>query len=88
MFQDLAADPSAADVATLRAELADLIDRLDTLMVRARDAAGESSGSSEANDERVFEVLAAYRGLSVALVDYAEHARGIDWRPWREERFA
>jgi hypothetical protein len=31
--------------------------------------------------------LGTYRGLSEALVEYAQFAQGINWTPWREARF-
>ena len=34
-----------------------------------------------------YRLLGAYRGVSEALVAYAERTGSIDWARWREERF-
>jgi uncharacterized membrane protein YccC len=42
------------------------------------------------NDEdyvNFYRSLGTYRGLSEALVGYAQFAQGINWTPWREARF-
>ena len=43
---------------------------------------------SDRDAENFYRLLGAYRGVSEALVEYAANAAGIDWAPWREERFA
>jgi hypothetical protein len=35
-----------------------------------------------------YRLLGAYRGTSLALLDFAELAVNVDWNPWFEERFA
>jgi hypothetical protein len=42
------------------------------------------------NDEdyvNFYRLVGTYRGLSEALVGYAQFAQGINWTPWREARF-
>jgi uncharacterized membrane protein YccC len=43
---------------------------------------------SDTERENLYTLLGAYRGTSEALLDFAETAANIDWKPWYEERFA
>ncbi len=43
---------------------------------------------SVAEQENIYRLLGAYRGTSLALLDFANVAGNVDWTPWHEERFA
>jgi hypothetical protein len=60
------------------------------LEAEVRDAldTGERGSLDREDEERLYLILAAYRSVSEALVDYVETAATIEWTPWREERFA
>jgi hypothetical protein len=42
---------------------------------------------SDWEGENFYRLLGAYRGLSEALIEYANTAGGIGWEQWRESRF-
>ena len=66
----------------LDARLAQLEQRVAETMNRA--AEGELD---DADRERLYRLLGAYRGLSEAGLNYAIAAEGIPWGAWRESRF-
>jgi hypothetical protein len=83
----LADDPTAGRAEGARQRLATMTTRLEAEVRDALDAGGRGSLDRE-DEERLYLILAAYRSVSEALVDYVEKAATIDWTPWREERFA
>ena len=83
----LAEDPTAGRAEGARQRLATMTTRLEGQVQDALDAGGRGSLDRE-DEERLYLILAAYRSVSEALVDYVEKAATIDWTPWREERFA
>ena len=42
---------------------------------------------SAAEYKNLYRMLGSYRGLSEAAIGSAQLAEGINWAPWREERF-
>jgi hypothetical protein len=81
----LADDPTGGRAEPARERLREMTARLEGT---TRDAIDSGRGSLVRNDEeRLYLVLAAYRSVSEALIDYVEKAASIDWTPWREERF-
>jgi hypothetical protein len=42
---------------------------------------------TEEQGEGFYRLLGGYRGVSVAVANYTQVARSIDWERWREERF-
>jgi len=83
----LADDPTAGRAEGARQRLARMTTRLEAQIRDALDA-GERRSRDPEDEERLYLLLAAYRSVSEALVDYVEKAASIDWTPWREERFA
>jgi uncharacterized membrane protein YccC len=82
----LADDPTGGRAEPARERLTEITARLEGT---TRDAIDSGRDSLVRNDEeRLYLVLAAYRSVSEALIDYIEKAASIDWAPWREERFA
>ena len=82
----LADDPTAGREDMARERLAETREQIEA---RAREAldASENDADSLEKHESLYLLLAAYRSVSEALVDYIQQASAIDWTPWREERF-
>lgn len=87
VFQRLSVDPSDLDRQAFQAGLAATIDHMEQ-QVRAALDQPEQGRISDEEGADFFQLLAAYRGVSVALGDYAGSVAPIDWPGWREERFA
>jgi hypothetical protein len=87
VLQQLADDPAGAEASALRAHLDSVIERLEEKIKSALEQTAEGQFSDQ-DAEEFYRLLGAYRGLSEALVGYAGNAEGIDWAPWRQERFA
>ena len=83
----LADDPTLGRVEPVQQHLTEITTRLEA---RIRDAvdAGQSDSLAPEQREELYLLLAAYRGVSAALMDYVETTASIDWNPWRQERFA
>ena len=79
-------DPAAASVDHLREHLAGKLEHLEGRIEETLNKAAEGE-VSDLDGERFYRLLAAYRGLSDAVVAYAGSAQGIDWEPWRDSRF-
>jgi hypothetical protein len=86
IFQQLAQDMALEQPDTLRPRLDGMLNRLETQIKGALETT-EKTQFSAGDAEKFYRLLGAYRGLSEALVDYAEHAGDIDWVAWREEQF-
>jgi uncharacterized membrane protein YccC len=86
-LQELADDPAGAQGSALRARLDSVLERLEEKIKSALNRTADGRFSDQ-DAEEFYRLLGAYRGLSKALVDYAGNAEGIDWAPWRQERFA
>ena len=55
------------------------------------DAASRDDRAAQIDDaewRRFYTLLGSYRGVSAAILSYAQSARQIDWAAWREERFS
>ena len=87
ILQELAQNPSGAESGALRTRLNSVLERLEKQIKATLNRTAEGQ-FSDRDAEEFYRLLAAYRGVSEALVDYAGKAEGIDWAPWREERFA
>ena len=85
-FKRLAAGPAAGGAEVLSERLEQ---RLDKLEARIKEAVDNTSDAqySESDAENFYRLLAAYRAVSTALVEYVDNAAAIDWVPWHEERF-
>lgn len=70
----------------LREGLEARLSRLEQRMQETMDKADDGDMSDEDN-EYLYRLLGAYRGLSEAGVGYAVAADRIDWSHWRESRF-
>jgi uncharacterized membrane protein YccC len=86
-FQRLADDPAAGERDALRIRTDMFMGKLDSRIKDVMNKAAEGQFSDQ-EAENFYRLLGAYRGVSEALIDYAENADVIDWTPWREERFA
>ncbi|MFC1773625.1 FUSC family protein [Pseudomonadota bacterium] len=87
VLQGLAQNPAGAEGDALRARLDSVLERLEDKIKTALNTTAEGQFSDQ-DAEEFYRLLGAYRGVSEALVDYADNADAIDWEPWREERFA
>lgn len=85
-FQILLADPSAGRQRSFRNKLAEILSHLERRIEKTMNKAREEQ-VSEAHGENFYRLLGAFRGVSEALVDFAEHANEIDWVRLREARF-
>jgi hypothetical protein len=85
-FQRLAAGPAAGGQELLRERLEQTLDKLEARIKEAVDNTPDAQ-YSERDAESFYRLLAAYRGVSTALVEYVDNAAAIDWVPWHEERF-
>jgi len=86
ILSNLSQRPEAADYADLRAQLDATLERLEGQIGKAV-AGADPAGLSERESENSFRLLGALRGVSEALVNFAQQVRGIDWVHLREERF-
>jgi len=86
-FQRLSQDPAAAEQATFRTGLNEIMKHLEARMRDTLDKTPDGQ-LSDRDEENFYHLLGAYRGVSEALVDYASSSSDIDWAQWREERFA
>ena len=85
-FQRLSADPSYRETrihSRLDNQLAQLEKHIETHLDGA-----DGDSMSVAEQENIYRLLGAYRGTSLALLDFANVAGNVDWTPWHEERFA
>jgi len=85
-LQRLAAGPAAGEQELLRERLEQTLDKLEARIKEAVDKTPDAQ-YSERDAESFYRLLAAYRGVSTALVEYVDNAAAIDWVPWHEERF-
>jgi len=85
-FQRLAAGPAAGGHEVLSERLEQTLDKLEARIKEAVDNTPDAQ-YSERDAESFYRLLAAYRAVSTALVDYVGNAAAIDWAHWREERF-
>ena len=86
IFARLAEQPQAEEAAALQTRLSALLARLETRIKDTLDEA-EPGEYSAAESKNMYRLLGAQRGLSEALVDFVNHAQGIDWSRLAEERF-
>ena len=86
-FQKLSVDPTTGEHEVFRTRLDEITGHLEA---RTQDVLDKTADGqlSDQDAENFYCLLGAYRGVSDALVDYAENANVIDWSRWREERFA
>ena len=85
-FQRLSEDPAAGERETFRTKLDGLLGHLEERIKGALDKAAE--GQLRAQDgANFYRLLGAYRGVSEAMVNYAEITDAIDWTQWEEARF-
>jgi fusaric acid resistance family protein len=85
-LSDLSQRPEAADFADLRARLDATLERLEGQIGKAV-AGTEETVISARESANSFRLLGALRGVSEALVNFAQQVRGIDWVHLREDRF-
>ncbi len=70
--------------------ISDLKKRLMQMEKQVEIQLDEITGAdlSSAEQESIYLLLGAYRGISHALLDFSKVADDVDWVPWYEERFA
>jgi len=85
-FQRLAEGPAVGEQDVLRERLEQTLEKLEARIKEVLDKVPEAQ-YNEQEAENFYRLLGAYRGVSTALVDYADNATAIDWALWREERF-
>lgn len=85
-FQRLAEGPAVGEQDVLRERLEQTLEKLEARIKEVLDKVPEAQ-YNEQEAENFYRLLGAYRGVSTALVDYADNATAIDWALWHEERF-
>ena len=85
LFVDLAADPDSGDHADLGVQLDAMLARVEKRVEEVLDS-GATPASGE-DDEEMYRLLGAYRGISEALISFAGRSAVIDWERLREARF-
>ncbi len=85
-LQQLSGDPSFK----MTLQRTGLDERLAALEKRIQQCLdGEQGiGLSSSDQQNFYRLLSAYRGTSEALLDFAQQAASVDWKPWYQERFA
>ncbi len=85
-FGDLSRDPAAKGADGMRERLTAILGHLEGRIRETLNLAREGELSDQ-DGERFYRLLGAYRGLSEAVLEYADTAEGIQWTRWRESRF-
>jgi uncharacterized membrane protein YccC len=86
IFAHLATEPEAAEYSRYRSRLDSTIEHLESRIEETLDDA-DTLGISADQGENMYRLLGAHRGVSEALVEFAEKAAAIDWAHMRESRF-
>jgi ElaB/YqjD/DUF883 family membrane-anchored ribosome-binding protein len=86
IFAHLAAEPEAAEYSRYRSRLDSTLEHLESRIKETLDDADALDIASD-QGENMYRLLGAHRGVSEALVDFAEQAATIDWVHLRESRF-
>ncbi len=86
LFARLSMKPDAEDDASLRSALDDMLERLEAKIEQVLNADQSQSWRPE-NEDKDYQLLGAYRGLSEALVAYSRSSRDIDWSNLAQSRF-
>lgn len=86
IFQHLSKDPAMGESEIFCNKLTKIMDRLEgRINEMVNNSSTEEISSQDAKN--FYRMLGAYRGVSVALINYVESTDVIDWSQWREERF-
>lgn len=86
IFAQLSRNPEAAANAALGTRLDALLARLETRIAEALNAAQRETVPEELR-QNLYRLLGAHRGVSEALIDFAQQSGEIDWDCLREPRF-
>jgi uncharacterized membrane protein YccC len=86
VFQYLPADPTHKEALLISHLNKRLVQMERQVEIHLDEIAGADLSSAE--QESIYLLLGAYRGVSHALLDFAKVADDVDWVPWYEERFA
>jgi len=86
-FQRLSNDPTAADREILRTQVQEIMVHLEVRIKETLDKSTEQQLSAR-DGENFYRLLGAFRGLSVALINYADTTDAIHWSRWQEEKFS
>ena len=86
IFRRLSLDPDSADHPGFRTQLEAKLAHLETQIEAALNEA-DSMSIPQAEAERAYRILGAYRGLSEAVVAFAKQTSTIDWPRLKEARF-
>ena len=84
-LQSAADSPGRADASALGAQLQALVERVEQRLEETLTGPAAALPAEQCAD--MYRVLGAYRGVSVAVIDLARTASGIDWARLREARF-
>lgn len=79
-------EKQAVEIPDVRQRLDTRLTRLETLIAQVAQS-GAASAASDAGTAHMQRVLAAYRGVSAAVIGVAERTQRIDWRRLVESRF-
>jgi len=85
-FQQLSKNPTAGNSQLFRTEMHQIIAHLEVRIKETLNKLTENQLSAQ-DGENFYRLLGAFRGVSVALVDYADSADNIHWERWHEEKF-
>jgi uncharacterized membrane protein YccC len=84
-FRHLYADKSYKRT-LLRGRMEERLAQLERHIETHLDGTG-GDGLSPTDQENIYRLLSAYRGASLALLDFVNVTANVDWTPWYEERF-
>jgi hypothetical protein len=84
-FRHLYADKSYKRT-LLRGRMEERLAQLERHIETHLDGTG-GEGLSPTDQENIYRLLSAYRGASLALLDFVNVTANVDWTPWYEERF-
>jgi len=82
----LSVDPSSANNDILSLELKRTIATMEKSLEDTLNQEGENQVSKQ-HREHLYSLLAAYRTVSAAIIDYAAYTKDIDWVHCNEQRF-
>jgi uncharacterized membrane protein YccC len=86
LLVDLAADPGAGDQASLRARVDAMLVRIEKSVEAALNTGSATPVLAEDNDN-MYRLLGAHRGVSEGLIYFVGHSAAINWGRLSEARF-
>ena len=85
-FVKLSTDPTSSDAALYHSRLSSIMAVMEQHVQNQLNTLAEGKVSAQ-DGEKFYRLLGAWRGVSEALVAFADSTMPVKWTPWREERF-